>query len=61
MGYACKITNQQGLYYITFTVKDWIDIFTRNEYRPIVKKRIIFFSEDMGKHFSNQSTVMKSF
>ena len=36
MGYAYKITDQQGLYYITCTVKDWIDIFTRNEYRLII-------------------------
>jgi len=36
MGYAYKITDQQGLYYVTFTGKDWVDIFTRNEYSFII-------------------------
>ena len=36
MGYAYKITDQQGLYFFTLTTKDWIDIFTRNDYRKII-------------------------
>jgi REP element-mobilizing transposase RayT len=36
MGYAYKITNQQGLYFFSLTTKDWIDIFTRNDYRKII-------------------------
>lgn len=27
------ITDQNGIYFLTFTVTDWIDIFTRKEYR----------------------------
>lgn len=31
-----KIRNQQALYFITMTVKDWIDLFTRDQYRQII-------------------------
>ena len=48
MGYAYKITNQQGLYYVTFTVKDWVDIFTRNEYRCIITDSLNFCIQEKG-------------
>ena len=35
MGYA-YITDQQGLYFFTLTTKDWVDTFTRNDYRKII-------------------------
>jgi len=31
-----KIRDQNGIYFITCTVVEWIDIFTRSEYRDIV-------------------------
>ena len=30
-----KITNQQGIYFVTFTIVGWVDIFIRNEYKYI--------------------------
>ncbi|MFC2113945.1 transposase [Bacteroidota bacterium] len=30
------ITDQNGLYFLTFTVIDWIDIFTRKEFKSII-------------------------
>jgi putative transposase len=27
-----KIDDQNGLYFLTFTVVDWVDVFTRKEY-----------------------------
>jgi hypothetical protein len=30
-----KISDQQKLHFITFTVIDWIDVFTRGDYRDI--------------------------
>ena len=36
MGFAYKITDQQGIYFITATVEQWVDVFTRNEYKNIV-------------------------
>ena len=48
MGYAYKITDQQGLYFFTLTVKDWIDIFTRNEYRKIVTDSLSYCTKEKG-------------
>ena len=31
-----KIENQNGVYFLTFTIIDWIDLFTRKEYSIIV-------------------------
>lgn len=31
-----KIRNQQGLHFITFAVVEWIDVFTRQQYRDII-------------------------
>lgn len=36
MGYAYRIYNQQGVYFITCTVAQWVDVFTRREYADIV-------------------------
>ncbi len=30
-----RISNPEGVYFITFAVVDWIDVFTRNRYREI--------------------------
>src|SRR5271166_6491223 len=48
MGYSYKITEQKGLYFVTFTVKDWIDIFTRNEYKQIVVDSLNFCIDKKG-------------
>ena len=31
-----KIIDQGGLYYVSFAVVAWVDVFTRKEYRDIV-------------------------
>ena len=31
-----KFTDPQATYFVTATVVDWIDVFTRNEYRNIL-------------------------
>lgn len=31
-----KITDQQGMYFMTFTVVGWIDVFTREDYKKII-------------------------
>ena len=36
MGFSYKISDQQGLYYITATVAQWVDVFTRRDYADIV-------------------------
>ena len=36
MGFAYKIADQQAVHFITCTVVQWIDVFTRTEYKDIV-------------------------
>lgn len=36
MSTGYQIKDQDGLYYLTFQVVDWIDVFTRQIYRDII-------------------------
>jgi putative transposase len=36
MGRKYKIHDQQQVYFVTFTVVGWIDLFIRDEYKEIV-------------------------
>lgn len=36
MSQGCKIRNQHGLHFVTFTVVYWIDIFTRPIYKDLI-------------------------
>ena len=44
-----KIRNQQGLYFVTLTVRHWIDVFTRNEYKIRAKDGCIL--QDIMRDF----------
>ena len=48
MGFAYKITDQQGIYFITATVVQWIDVFTRKEYKDIVIGSLEFCRKKKG-------------
>ena len=43
-----KIRDQQKLYFVTFTVIHWIDVFIRNEYRLIVVDSLKFCQANKG-------------
>jgi len=43
-----QIDNQSGLYYLTLQVIDWVDIFTRKNYRDIVLSSFEYCSEHKG-------------
>jgi putative transposase len=43
-----KIRDQQKLYFVTFTVIDWIDIFIRDEYRSVVIESIRYCQQNKG-------------
>ena len=47
-GYAYKITDQRGLYYATFTIKDWVDVFIRNEHRFIITNSLNHCIKEKG-------------
>jgi putative transposase len=36
MGFAYTFANAEGVYFVTFTVVEWVDIFTRSRYADIV-------------------------
>ena len=44
------IHDQQALYFLTFTVVGWIDIFTRQSYRDIVMESFKYCQQKMGLH-----------
>jgi REP element-mobilizing transposase RayT len=41
-----KILDQEKLYFVTFTVIDWIDVFIRDEYRSIIIDSIKYCQEN---------------
>ena len=48
MGFAYKITDQQAVHFITCTVAQWVDVFTRREYADIVIDSIKFCQKNKG-------------
>ncbi|HEY0656566.1 MAG TPA: transposase [Chryseosolibacter sp.] len=48
MGRKYKIRDQNKLYFVTFTVIQWLDVFTRQEYRDIFLDSIRFCQEKKG-------------
>ncbi len=48
MGFAYKITDQQAVHFITCTVAQWVDVFTRTEYADIVIDSIKFCQNKKG-------------
>lgn len=43
-----KFHNPEGLYFVSFAVVNWIDVFTRNEYKEIVLESLAFCMENKG-------------
>ena len=43
-----KIRNQDKLYFVTFTVIQWLDVFTRQEYRDIFLESVRFCQNHKG-------------
>lgn len=50
MSTGYQIKDQSGLYFLTFQVVDWLDIFTRQVYRDIVINSFRFTIENQGFH-----------
>ena len=42
MSTGYQITDQEGIYYLTFQVVNWIDLFTRKIYRDIIVESLQF-------------------
>jgi putative transposase len=43
-----KIRNKEGIHFITFAVVEWVDVFTRREYRDIVLDSIRHCQQEKG-------------
>ncbi len=43
-----KIRNKEGIHFITFAVVEWVDVFTRKEYRDIVLESIRYCQAEKG-------------
>ena len=43
-----KFSNPEGIYFITFSVIGWIDIFTRNRYREIFVESLNYCIQNKG-------------
>ena len=43
-----KFHNPEGMYFVSFAVVKWIDVFTRNEYKNIVLKSLEFSQKEKG-------------
>lgn len=38
----------EGLYFVSFAVVDWLDVFTRNEYKDIIVESLNFCQREKG-------------
>ena len=43
-----KIRNKEGIHFVTFAVTEWVDVFTRQEYRDIVLNSIRHCQKEKG-------------
>ncbi|CAL2106058.1 transposase [Tenacibaculum sp. 190524A02b] len=43
-----KFHNPDGIYFVSFAVVKWLDVFTRNEYKDILLKSLSFCQENKG-------------
>ena len=48
MAFAYIIKDQHGLYFITFTVHQWVDVFTRKNYVDIILESIRYCQKEKG-------------
>ena len=37
-----KFHNPEGIYFVSFAVQGWVDVFTRNEYKNILVENLKF-------------------
>ena len=48
MGEKYKIGDQDRLYFVTFAVVDWVDVFTRREYKDVIVESLKFCQKEKG-------------
>ncbi|HRP40133.1 MAG TPA: transposase [Chitinophagales bacterium] len=48
MAFAYTIKDQKGIYFVTFTVHQWVDVFTRRDYADIAVNSLQFCQREKG-------------
>jgi REP element-mobilizing transposase RayT len=48
MAEGYQIRNQEAIYYLTFQIINWMDVFTRQSYRDIFINNLIYCKENKG-------------
>ena len=48
-----KFNNPEGLYFVSFAVVDWLDVFTRNEYKDILLESLSFCQLKKGMEIAS--------
>ena len=43
-----KFHNPDGVFFVTLTIRDWIDVFTRNEYKDILIENLRYCQQNKG-------------
>jgi REP element-mobilizing transposase RayT len=43
-----KFHNPEGVYFVSFAVVEWLDVFTRNEYKEILLESLTFCQKNKG-------------
>lgn len=43
-----KFHNSEGLYFVSFAVVGWLDVFTRNEYKDLIVESLEFCQNNKG-------------
>jgi REP element-mobilizing transposase RayT len=43
-----KFHNPEGVYFVSFAVQGWVDVFTRNEYKNILVENLRYCQEHKG-------------
>ena len=43
-----KFHNPEGLYFVSFAVVGWLDVFTRNEYKDLIVESLEFCQQNKG-------------
>ena len=43
-----KFHNPEGVYFVSFAVQSWVDVFTRNVYKDILIENLIYCQNNKG-------------
>jgi putative transposase len=43
-----KFQSDQGMHFVTLTVVDWLDVFTRPEYKKMIVENLVFCQKEKG-------------